>query len=134
MAAHKKTAISLLLLERREITNELESIDQALRVLGYDGFGKKSQTRNANSSGRHPKKNSKAKKPSCTKQEVIGIVEGLLKDNGSLNRTDLEDLTTDKLKNELNRDLKGFAMRFREALGDSQVVEFESDNFRLASE
>ncbi|MCA9231060.1 MAG: hypothetical protein KDA57_10430 [Planctomycetales bacterium] len=127
-------AIDSLLQGREGLSCEMESIDQALLALGYDGLHeKKVKPRIGNGSTRDPKRKLQAKKPSCTKQEVIDIVAGLLRDNGNLSKIDLEDLAKEKLKNDLQRDLKGFAMRFKEALSDAQFAEFESGKFRMAT-
>ena len=78
-------------------------------------------------------KRTRASKPCCTKEEVIQVLVGLLRDNGALSRDELEELAKHKLSRERGRNLSGFAMRFREALGDGPFHEARDNVFELRS-
>jgi len=78
-------------------------------------------------------KQSKSSKPCCNKQEVIAILDGLLRDNGSLTKSELESLAKDKLSNDLNKSLSGFAMRLKEALAETQFREISPGTYELAA-
>ena len=73
----------------------------------------------------------KTSKACCTKSEVTSVVAGLLSDKGMLSRAELEELAKDKLSNQLGKSLSGFAMRFKEALGDAQFIEITPGTFQL---
>ena len=119
MKNHLQHAIDSLRSERDMLLSQLERIDSAIASLD----GKPSRA-----------KSSRSSKPCCTKQEVIEIIEGLLRDNGQLTVTELEGLAKEKLSNELNKSLSGFAMRFKEAIREPKFVSNDSETYRLVND
>lgn len=104
---------------REQLVEQLQRIDAALAALGES-----EQTH----------KEVRRKKPCCTKDEVVGIVAGLLNDNGLLSRTELEELAKEKLSRELGKNLSGFAMRFKETLKEPQFKEVTEGQYSLVRE
>lgn len=70
-------------------------------------------------------------KPSPTKQATLSVILKILSENPSVPLEDLEGLVSDKLT-EQGRDLKGFAMRFKEALGDPRILEREPGVYAIS--
>lgn len=116
MVNYEQKATDALRQVREQLTEQLDHIDAALAALGE---------------GARSPKQSRRKKPCCTKSEVVEIIAGLLNDNGSLSRTELEELAKEKISRELGKNLSGFAMRFREALGEPQFSEFAPGEYLL---
>lgn len=118
MDDYVRLAVESLQQVRDQLVNQLDRLDAALAALGP---GKKAS--------RPPQ----ARKPCCTKDDVITIVAGLLRDNGQLTLDELEGLAKGKIKDERQMSLSGFAMRFKEALADSRFREVGENIFALAT-
>jgi len=73
-------------------------------------------------------------KPCCTKQEVVSILAGLLRDNGSLTAEELDALARDNVVNERKKSLSMYANLFKKALADPQFAEVTPGMFALATE
>jgi len=70
-------------------------------------------------------------KPCCTKQEVISILAGLLRDNGSLAVDELDALARDNVINERKKSLSMYANLFKKALADPQFKEVQPGTYVL---
>jgi len=116
MINYVQKAIDVLRQGREQLVEQVQRIDAALAV-----FDECEPTH----------KEVRRKKPCCTKDEVVGIVAGLLNDNGLLSRTELEELAKEKLRRELGKNLSGFAMRFKESLKEPQFKEVAEGQYRL---
>ena len=117
MANYVQKAIDGLKQVRDELAHQLERIDMALAALD-EGVQKTRSTR--------------SRKPCCNKDEVISILRELLRDNGSLSKSELEELAKDKLSNQFGKSLSGFAMRFKEALSNAEFTEVTPGVYQLA--
>lgn len=76
----------------------------------------------------------RAAKSGLTKRQVIRIAEELVRDNGPLSPDDLSDLVKERLTADDGGSLRGFALRFKEALASSSLRKTAEGLVTLAGE
>lgn len=73
----------------------------------------------------------KARRPAANGLDVCKAIAAVLEDQGAVAEADLKTMTEERITSD-GKSLQGFALRFREALTDSQRFENTPGGYRLA--
>ncbi len=115
------TERSQLQLRLDEIAKELAPLEEALAMLK----GKKKA---------HSKARRKPEKPTVRKKDVLTVCKTLVEENRGIARGDLKALAKQKLATDLQLDLKGYELRFKETLSSPTFDVATDGTVRLASD
>ena len=114
--------------QRKRLAEAERVLEQIQAIVGVFNTHKKGKSKR-----RKPKNPANHEKKSVSQKQMMKACLSLVRDNVSVAVSDLQALAIDKLRSEINEDMKGASMRFSECMKSKNFVVDDKEMVSLAA-